>query len=385
LLKKILVSGASIAGPALAWWLKRSGFEPVLIERAPAPRPGGHAVDIRGKALDVLAAMGLLDAARAARTTMKGVSGIDSEGRETWRSDAMTITGGNFDNDDVEILRDDLSGLLLGALAPDIEIVFGDSVTGLVDRTDDVLVRFGNSPDRTFDLVVGADGLRSTVRDLAFDGGDRFLEPMDVAVAIFSAPNHLGLEDWQIDYQDGKDHCLIYTARDNSELRAGVGFAARLDEIGRDRESQMAMVRAKCGHMGWEVPRLLAAMPSAPDFYLGVMAQVKMPAWSEGRVALVGDAGYCPSPYSGQGTSLALVGAYMLARALAASPDDHIAAFARYEATMRPFVEANQAIAQMSRDERFHEPDYYAQIQAALDIAKNAIDLDGPWMTGAGE
>lgn len=371
----VLVSGASIAGPALAYWLARSGFTPTLVERAAAPRAGGHGVDVRGVALGVLEAMGLLDAARAQRTQIRGVSGIGRDGEELWRTEEMSITGGRFDNSDIEILRDDLSALLLGKLPPETEIIFGDSIVELTEEADGVAVCFASAPPRKFDLVVGADGLRSPTRSLVFGDERQFLRPMGLALAVFAVPNHIGLRDWQISYQDGADNCLVYTARENRELRVGLGFAADFDGIARDQLRQKAQIQQRFAHMGWEVPRFLEAMADTQDFYLGVMAQAVMPRWTAGRVALVGDAGYCPSPLSGQGTSLSLVGAYVLAQELARSPADHGAAFARYEARMRPFVEKSQAIAKMSQDERFLEPAYQAEIQAALDVAKNSIDM----------
>src|SRR5690606_24072988 len=147
--------------------------------------------------------------------------------------------------------------------------------------------------------------------------------------------------------------------------------------IPADREGQIALVRKTCAHLGWQVPRLLDAMEQARDFYLGPIAQVKMDRWTKGRVALVGDAGYCPSPFTGQGTSLAIVGGYVLAWELAQSPEDHAAAFARYETRMRPFVEVNQAIAELSRDPRFGEdPAYYLDvIEPAMENAEYAIEL----------
>jgi 2-polyprenyl-6-methoxyphenol hydroxylase-like FAD-dependent oxidoreductase len=130
--------------------------------------------------------------------------------------------------------------------------------------------------------------------------------------------------------------------------------------------------------MGWHVPELLDAMDGARDFYLGSFAQVKMPHWSKGRAALVGDAAYCPSPYTGQGTSLAIVGGYVLGYELSRTPGDHAAAFARYEARMRPFVEENHAIADLTRDERLADPVYYiGVVEPALEKAKNAIELEG--------
>ncbi len=374
----VLISGASIAGPALAWWLSRYGFVPTLVERAPAPLKGGHAIDVRGAALDILRAMALVEAVHDKRTRMKGVSILDEAGKEVWRSEEMTISGGSFDNGDIEILRDDISQLLVGKLPGGTEVIYGDSVAGMDEGADGVTVSFEKGPARKFDLVVGADGLRSNIRKLAFGEDIQFLRPFGVALAPFSAPNTMGLEDWQLSYRSGQDSCMIYTARENRELRVCFGIPAGLDDVPPDRAGQMALVRERCGLMGWEVPRLLDAMDAAPDFYLGLIAQVKMDRWTSGRVALVGDAGYCPSPFTGQGTSLAIVGAYVLADELARSPQDHAAAFARYEAKLRPYVEANHAIADLTRDERFNDPDYYsAVVEPAMDSAKHAIVLEG--------
>lgn len=375
--QKILISGGSIAGPVLAWWLDRFGFAPTLVEKAPAPRPGGHAIDIRGAALDVVRAMGLADAIVGKRTRMTGVSKLNAVGEEVWRSEDMTISGGSFDKEAIEILRDDLSQILVGALSQGIERIYGDCVTSLMEASEGVQVAFDKGADRQFDLVVGADGLGSAMRKMSFGPDEHFVHPFGIVLAPFSAPNVLGLEDWQLTYESGKDSCMIYTAPGNAALRVCFGFKAGIDDVPGDRTGQIALVRRNCAHMGWEVPRLLDAMESARDFYLGPIAQVKMDHWTRGRVALVGDAAYCPSPFTGQGTSLAIVGAYVLAWELARAPNDHVAAFDAYERRMRPFVEINQAIADLSRDPRFGEdPQYYLDvIEPAMAQAERAIEL----------
>jgi 2-polyprenyl-6-methoxyphenol hydroxylase-like FAD-dependent oxidoreductase len=377
--RKILISGASIAGPTLAWWLRRFGFEPVLVERMGGPARGGHAIDVRGAALEILEAMDLAGTARDNAMRMKGVSIIDDEGRETWRSEEMTISGGRLDSPDVEILRDRLSHVLVGGLPEGVRMQYGDSILALDEDADGVAVGFASGTRDRFDLVIGADGLRSNTRRMAFGEDHLFLRSFDVALAPFSAPNTLGLEDWQISYKGRNGGYMVYTTPENDQLRVCFNVPSGLgDDLG-DRAAQMARIREATKGLAWETPRFLEAMEAAPDFYLGLIAQVRMDRWSKGRVALVGDAGYCPSPYTGQGATLAIVGAYVLARALARWPDDHAAAFAAYERELRPFVEANQAIADLTRDKRFQEdPEYYSRVvEPAMDRAKHAIALDG--------
>lgn len=376
----ILISGASIAGPALAWWLHRTGFRPVLVEKMPGRALGGHAIDVRGAALDVLTAMGLADTARDMAMRMKGVSIIDDEGRELWRSDEMTISGGRFDNPDVEILRDRLSHVLVDALPADVDIRYGDSIAALAQDADGVDVTFASGRRERFDLVVAADGLRSSVRRMVFGDDKQFLRSFDIALAPFSAPNTLGLEDWQISYKGEAGGYMVYTTPENDELRVCFNVPSSLDDDLGGRPEQMARIRERVAGLRWETPRFLDAMEAAPDFYLGLIAQVRMPHWSRGRVALVGDAGYCPSPFTGQGATLALVGAQLLASELARSPGDHAAAFARYEARMRPFVDANQAIADLTAVPEFSEdPEYYGRvIEPVMDKAKFAIELELP-------
>lgn len=341
----VFISGASVAGPTLAYWLAHRGLAVTVVERAPAVRPGGQAVDVRGVALDVLDRMGVLADARRSRTRMRGMSMLDSDGNEVGRSTEETVSGGRLDSDDVELLREDLTGLLYDSTRDGVEYVFGDSVVGLADTGEGVSVRFERGEPRTFDLVVGADGLHSTVRGLVFGPEAEFIHHLGTHLAIFGVTNFLGLDNWQIWLNDGEAGYGIYPVRDNTELRVTCGFGSAPPQSYHDVRQQKALVAQRLAGLGWETPRLLAAMWDAPDFYFDSMAQIRMDRWSVGRVTLVGDAAYSPSPMSGQGTSVALVGAYVLAEELAAAGGDHRAAFARYEARLRPFVELNQALA----------------------------------------
>ncbi|GAA2635704.1 FAD-dependent monooxygenase [Dactylosporangium fulvum] len=362
---KVLISGASVAGPALAYWLRHHGATPTVVERAPAPRTSGQAIDVRGAALTVVERMGLLEPLRAVRTRMRGSSMVDGDGTELWRSTEYAPSSGRFDSPDLEVLREDLTGLLAERTAG-VEYRYGDEITGLRQDPDGVDVRFAGGGAERFDLVVGADGLHSEVRRRTFGDESQFVRHLDTYLAVFSADNVLGLDNWQVWVRNDTAGAGVYPARDNTELRVNVGFRSALLRFDRrDLDAQRSLVAERAAGLGWEIPRLLKAMWQAPDFYFDAMAQVHLPTWSRGRVTLVGDAGYCPSPLSGQGTSLALVGAYVLAAELAAG--DHVTALTRYEERMRPFVTRNQALATKNADGPAPE--------ASMDGAKDAISL----------
>ncbi|MGW4896073.1 FAD-dependent monooxygenase [Kitasatospora sp. NPDC004240] len=368
-MQTVLISGGGIAGTTLAYWLQRNGFAPTIVERAPAPRRGGQAVDIRGIALTVVERMGLTEQVRAVRTQMRGMSVLDADGNEVHRSTESTYSAGRLDSDDIELLREDLVAMLTELIDGKAEFVYGDAITGLAEEADGIQVAFEHGQPRRFDLVIGADGLHSAVRRLTFGPEEEFLRQLGTQLAIFSADNFLELEDWQVWQRDGDAGYGIYPVRDNKELRITFGFAARssgdeLRDVARTRE----LVAERISALRWETPRMLAALDRAPDFYSDVMAQVHLDHWTRGRAALVGDAGYCASPLSGQGTSLALVGAYVLADELARAAGDHATAFARYEERLRPFVAANQALAT--------ENPGGPAAEESVEAAKNAIPLD---------
>ncbi|MFF2194667.1 FAD-dependent monooxygenase [Streptomyces sp. NPDC058157] len=369
-MQTVLISGGGIAGPVLAHWLRRHGFAPTVVERAPGPRPGGQAVDVRGVALDVMERTGLLERARRVRTRMRGMSVLAPDGREVHRSTESTFSSGRLDGEDIELLREDLVRMVYEHTRADVEYVFGDGVTALEEHGTGVRVGFAHGAARTFDLVVGADGLHSTVRRLAFGPEAEFAHPLGSHLAVFGAENFLGLDDWQVWLQDGESGFGIMPVRDGAELRIAFGFGSGpLAEGPQDGEVLRRVVVERLAALRWEGARLAEAARTAPDFYCDAMAQIRMDRWSHGRVVLLGDAGYCPSPLSGQGTSLALAGAHVLAGSLARAGGDHRAAYAAYERRMRPFVALNQALAT-------ENPGGPAS-EESVEHAKNALALDG--------
>ncbi len=336
--RSVLISGASVAGPALAYWLHRHGFTPTIVERAPALRDGGYAVDFRGEAhLSILRRMGILEHLERARTGMGSMSYVNSAGKPLARMPADLFAG------DVEILRGDLARILYDATKEHTEYVFGDSITSLSEDAHGVTVTFERGAPRRFDLVVGADGLHSITRRLAFGPEEDYVRHLGLYCAIFTTANHLGLDHTGHAYRTANKLVAMYSARHNTEAKAVFYFGSpMLDLDRRDVARQQAVLADQFAGNGWQSDRLLREMRVAPDFYFDSVGQVRMDSWTRGRVALVGDAAYCPSSLSGMGSGLALVGAYVLAGELAAAHGDHRVAFAAYEREMREYAEGCQ-------------------------------------------
>jgi 2-polyprenyl-6-methoxyphenol hydroxylase-like FAD-dependent oxidoreductase len=341
--KDILISGASIAGPALAYWLRQRGFSPTVVERAPAPRPGGQAVDLRGAGRTVVERMGLMDRVRAVGLDQRGIAFVDAKGRTKAYMPADAF-GGEGIVSEIEVLRGDLGQVLYEATAGDTEYLFDDTITALDQDDTGVSVTFEKAAPRRFGLVVGADGLHSAVRGLAFGPESACVRPIGCYTAWFTAPADFDLGGWFLMHNaPGGRVASARPGRLPGEVKAGLSFrSAPLRYDRRDLAAQRELLARAFAGVGWETPRLLAAMRTAPDFCFDSMGQVRLDQWSAGRAVLLGDAGYSPTPLTGLGTSLALVGAYVLAGELERSHGDHVAAFGRYEEVMRPYVARGQ-------------------------------------------
>jgi 2-polyprenyl-6-methoxyphenol hydroxylase-like FAD-dependent oxidoreductase len=350
----VLISGAGIAGLTTAHWLRRYGFTPTIVERAPALVTGGYKIDVRGTALDVVRRMGAHDAVVASSTRMQGAVLVDRDGNVIGR-----MTGDDFGHrvgEDLEIVRGTLCEILM-AQTSGIDVIFGDVIDSMAQSADGVDVTFRNSGARTFDLVVGADGLHSNVREQVFGHESQYLRDLGMYLCVYSVPNYLQLDRVEMQYAEMGRVAQIWSTREEPNAKACFGFAAADRQIDlRDRLRQEEAVRRVYADIGWEVPRLLELMPEALDWYFDIAAQIDMAAWARGRVVLVGDAGYCASPMSGQGSSLALIGAYVLAGELAAAAGDHEAAFAEYDHLMRPFITVNQALGIQSAQFMTQDP-----------------------------
>jgi len=341
---RVLISGASIAGPALAHWLHSFGFDVTVIERAPALRQGGYGVDIRGAAVSVLKRMGILDQVREADTRMTGVYFVNNKGKIQGQISEASL--GNQQGLDIEIMREDLCNILYDLTKDRVEYIWGDSITSIHETKTGVEVQFTYGKTQTFDLIIGADGLHSNVRTLTFGDEEQFKHTLGCYISIFNLNNYLNLDHCQMLYTIPGKTVGMYSASDNTEAKGMFLFQSETLKYDRyNLEEQKNHINTAFEEItGWETSSLLKNLKEATDFYFDEICQIHMPTWSKGRITLVGDAAYCPSPLSGQGTSLALVGAYVLAGELKATGGDYTKAFVSYEREMRNFVEKNQKI-----------------------------------------
>ncbi|WP_328401738.1 FAD-dependent monooxygenase [Nocardia sp. NBC_00403] len=337
--RSVLISGGSIAGLTLAYWLRRYDFDVTVVERAPTPRPGGQAVDLRGVAKEVAERMGIMPEIDRARVHENGLAYVDKTGAWSARMPAELFDGEGAVAG-IEILRGDLTEILYAAAQSGVEYIFDDTITGMREVSDGVVVSFRHRASRVFDVVVGADGLHSTVRKLAFGPEADFVHHLGAYMAYFTVPvDGLGLTDWFQLHNAPGGKLVAVRPEGPSTAKAMFGFKATdLVYDRHDVEGQKRILAETFAEMGWLAPRLLAGMEHAPDFFFDTISQTRMDDWSRGRIVLVGDAGYCGSPLSGNGTAMAMVGAYVLAGELARSRGDHHAAFTGYQQQLRPYV-----------------------------------------------
>ncbi|RFS22800.1 FAD-dependent oxidoreductase [Chitinophaga silvatica] len=339
--KTILISGASIAGPALAFWLHKYGYDVTIIEQAPTIRPGGYAVDFRGVAMTVLQQMNLLDEIRKCETRTGKINVVDKDDNKVGSfPDAFT-------SGELEIMRGDLANILYEATRQNVNYIFDDTITAITEHANGVMVAFKENRPRDFDLVIGADGLHSKVRSLSFGEENSFNTHLGLYVAIFTTPNFLNLNMDGVYYSSLGKRVGVFGANAGAEARASLYFADKpMHYNHRDVEQQKQIVREKFAGEEWKVPALLEMMEEATDFYFDSISQIKMKRWSNGRVALLGDAAYCASPMSGMGTSMAIIGAYILAGELHEANGNYQQAYTNYEAQMRAFTERCQKMAE---------------------------------------
>lgn len=345
--KTVLISGAGVAGLSLAYWLKRFGFVPTLIERHPSLRTGGYKIDVRGAGLEVLKRMGIYPAISESRTRNKRGIVLDERGDQMMEM-GVDLMGTRLEDFDLEIMRSTLCHILKDTVG-DVECIFGDGITQIYDRVDSVDVEFEKHSPRTFHLVIGADGLYSNVRSLVFGEESQFSKDLGIYVSVWTFPNFLNLNDCEVEQHTLQKFVNLYRDRKNTRATVAIAFSSPKACPSRAPKDQQKFIADVFADSKWEMfSKILESMEESPEFYFDSIAQIHMLSWSKGRVALVGDAAYSATPLSGQGTSIAIVGAYVLAGELFEAGGDSKMAFSRYEEIMRPFITENQKLADMS-------------------------------------
>ncbi|ADB32634.1 monooxygenase FAD-binding protein [Kribbella flavida DSM 17836] len=336
-MRRVLISGASVAGPALALWLGRAGYAVTVVELAPALRSGGYAVDFRGESqLRVLQRMGVLAELRERQTGGSPMRFVDEGGRTLLRLPPEFAGGA------LEVLRSDLAQVLYEHSRERAAYRFGDSVAKLEQHAKGVDVTFESGIEETYDLVVGADGLHSAVRRIAFGPERDYVRHLGYYVAGWDLPNVFGAEPEPLMYNvPGRMASFGVNARDPARAGAWVVFkSAELSYDRRDPEQHKQLVRDHFADLGWRVPELLGGLDATTDLYFDSISRVDVQRWSTGRIVLLGDAGY-GATVGGMGTGTAILAAYVLAGELATQPDQG-AAFSAYERLLRKPVRSTQ-------------------------------------------
>jgi len=314
-MRNVLIVGAGVAGPTLAYWLARAGFQPTVVERAQGQRSSGNPVDVRGPALPVAEAMGVIPALREAATTVTAMRLIDSRGRRRGRL-PMPAGRSAAGTEEIEVPRADLATILYEAARDHAEFLFDDTVTGFSQDPDGVDVTFERSAPRRFGLVVGADGLHSTVRRLAFGPEEQFVRHLGVYVATLPLGEPVDHPDEALMYNTPGRLISVHPSRDHALLAFIFRGAAIPGFDHRDVAlHKRVLLQAYANDRNWLVPEYLERVRSAEDLYFDSVSKVVLPSWTNGRVTLLGDAAASVSLF-GDGSSMAMAGAQTLANAL---------------------------------------------------------------------
>ena len=341
----VLISGVGIAGATLAFWLHKYGIEPTLVELAPALRSSGYVIDFWGLGYDIAEKMGLLpDITRIGYHTQE-LRIVDEDGRRLSGFGVQLfreLTGGRY----VTIGRGDLSKLICDQISGSCEIIFGDSIAGLRETGGEVHVQFEHGAERRFDLVIGADGLHSRVRKLVFGPQDRYEKDLGYRVAAFETTGYRRRDELVYIVHSAPGRQVGRLALHDGQTLFLFIFASGSEPEAHRVAAQKAMLRKAFQGDGWELPRILTALDTCDDLYFDRVSQIRMAAWSRGRIALVGDAAFCVSLLAGQGSALAMTAAYVLAGELATLQHQPQEAFRRYEERLRPFIDRKQRAAE---------------------------------------
>ena len=345
--RSVLISGAGIAGPMLAYWLSRRGFMPTLIERAPRFREGGYMIDFWGIGFDVADRMGLVPHLRQVGYNFNRIKFVDEKDRVRSEFGGDVLRGALGDRF-ISLPRGDLAKAIFDTVAQKTEIIFDESIVAVREGSSEIEVAFEKSESRRFDLVAGCDGLHSTVRELVFGPEDRFEKYLGFYAASFVTDDYPHREELTyVSYSAPGRQISRYALRENRS--AFLFVFARDHPFAKPPHADEAktIVRETFARDGWiEIPKILERMERCDEFYFDSVSQILMPVWSRGRTVLVGDAAHCPSLLAGEGAALAMAGAYILAGELQRANGDFSKAFAAYERQYREFIDRKQRTAE---------------------------------------
>lgn len=339
--KSVLISGASIAGLTMAYWMEHYGYEVTVVEIGAEPRRGGSPIDVRGEALDCARRMGIIDEIKAAKLPTKGLKFMNEQ--DQVQGIMLVEEIGALTSDDTEIRRDDLVDILYAKVKDSITYKFSNRIIKLEENAENIKVTFKDETRDTYDFVIGADGIHSGVRKLKFGEEEQFLHFLNYYFSVFTVDGSLGEYNYAHMFNTPDNMATIYfynTASADTLLAFRASHEITIDRYNVQEQKQIVIDAFK--GIGWKVPQLLEELKKTDNFYLDQGCQIKMPAWTSGRVALIGDAGYAPAFPTGMGSTLAMHGATVLADAMAEN-DDHEKAFKLYNETFRPVVEKLQA------------------------------------------
>jgi 2-polyprenyl-6-methoxyphenol hydroxylase-like FAD-dependent oxidoreductase len=338
---RVAVSGAGVAGPAFAYWMRRAGHEVTLIEKAPRFRTGGYVIDFWGLGYTIAERMGIEADIRKVGYQIREVRSMRADGRVSARLGVDSIRRATHDRY-TTVARGDLAETIYRTVENDVETIYSETITSLDNQPDGVSLTFKNSPPREFDMVVGADGLHSTVRFLAFGPESWYAHYLGCQVAACVIDGYRPRDDDVYVTHNLPGRQIGRFAMDGDRTLVLFIFRSSSPYLPTTVDSCKALLRKQFADAAWETPQILAALEDVDDVYVDVVSQIKMHKWSIGRVALIGDAGACVSLLAGEGTGLALVESYVLAGELAQAGNDITNAFTAYENRLRGFIEQKQ-------------------------------------------
>lgn len=334
---RVAISGAGVAGPAFAYWMQRAGHDVTLIEAAPTFRTGGYLIDFWGLGYDVAEKMGVADEINKVGYRVNELRSVGADGRTVARFDTGAIRRAISDRY-TSVARGDLAETIYRTIEHDIETNFFDSITSIENQPDAVSLTFRRGRPRDFDMVIGADGLHSNVRELVFGPEAQFARYLGCQVAACVLTGYHPRDELVYVTHNLPGRQIGRFSMDEDRTLVLFIFRSSAPTIPDTLDESKALLRRQFSDAGWEAPQILAALDDVDDIYVDVVSQIRMDRWSAGRVALIGDAAACVSLLAGEGTGLALVEAYVLAGELARADNDLPFAFNAYESRLRRFI-----------------------------------------------